>query len=320
MKKTKLSIITTCYNASNYIQFALDSISKQITNDCISIEYIIVNDCSTDNSLDIVEEFKTKNKDKENFQVKIYTPKKNLGCGGARKYGIHKATGDYFMFLDADDYYINDDFCFRAVTDIQTEGADIVEYGVIYNDKFGGKAYDMISKEKKIINSGIDGVYWIFKDNTIKFNVWSKIYTKEIIKSVEYDDTREYEDIRTVPYYVYNANKIVVLPNIEINYRAAINSIVRNNDINTRLGTIKAMTEVCRSFKEYPNIVKALYDRAMIDICAIMDGKTSIDDGFDEMSKYNTELLSYIYPDTYKDITYNVPENTHKNKLNNNKK
>ena len=308
-KNKKVSIITTFYNASEYIQFALDSISKQVTNDIIDIEYILVNDCSTDNSLEIAEKFKKDIKDKANFKVKLYTPKKNLGCGGARKYGINKATGDYFMFLDADDYYINNDFCFRAVTDIEREGADIVEYGVLFNDANGGKSYNMKVEEKTIINSGIEGVYWIFKDNTIKFNVWSKIYTRNIIESCPYDDTREYEDIRTIPYYVNNANKIIIMPSIEVNYRASNNSIIRNNGINTRLGTIKAMTETCRAFKEYPKIVRALYDRAMIDICAIMDGKSSLDPGFDEMSKYNTELLSYIYPDKYKKITYNVKDN-----------
>ena len=87
-KNKKVSIITTFYNASEYIQFALDSISKQVTNDMIDIEYILVNDCSTDNSLEIVEKFKEDIKDKANFKVKLYTPKKNLGCGDARKYGI----------------------------------------------------------------------------------------------------------------------------------------------------------------------------------------------------------------------------------------
>ena len=307
--KNKLSVITTFYNAEQYIQFALDSVCKQVTNDFIDIEYILVNDCSTDNSLDIAEKFKAENKNKNNFNIKIYTPKKNLGCGGARKYGISKATGDYFMFLDADDYYIHDDFCFRAVTDITTEGADIVEYGVLFNDGVNGKTFDMKISEKKVIESGIDGVYWMFKDNTIKFNVWSKIYTREIIESFQYNDTREYEDIRTTPYYVNNAKKIVVMPSIEINYRASTNSIIRNNGVNTRLGTIRAMTETCRAFKDYPEIVKALYSRAMIDICAIMDGKTSLDNGFDEMSKYNTELLSYIYPDSYEELTYNVESN-----------
>ena len=106
-----------------------------------------------------------------------------------------------------------------------------------------------------------------------------------------------------------HSNKLIVEPSLEINYRASDNSIIRNNGLRTRLGTIKAMTEVCEYFKDDINIVKALYGRAMIDLCAIMENKSSLDDGFDEMSKLNTKLLSYIYPDTYQNITYNVDEN-----------
>ena len=54
----KISVITSFYNAESYIDYALVSISKQITNDGeIYIEYILVNDCSIDNSLDKVKEF-----------------------------------------------------------------------------------------------------------------------------------------------------------------------------------------------------------------------------------------------------------------------
>ena len=80
------------------------------------------------------------------------------------------------------------------------------------------------------------------------------------------------------------------------------------------------MTEMCELFKDNIKIVKALYERASIDLCAVVENKTSLDEGFDEMSKLNTKLLSYIYPDTYKDITYNVPENNNaeNTKLNSN--
>ena len=68
------------------------------------------------------------------------------------------------------------------------------------------------------------------------------------------------------------------------------------------------MTEICEKVKDDINIVKALYGRAMIDICAVMENKSSLNEGFDEMSKFNTKLLSYIYPDTYQEFTYNVSE------------
>lgn len=303
--KNKISIISTFYNAEQYLDQSIQSVLKQTCQN-INIEYILINDCSTDNSLDVAKE-KIKDFEKENFSVSILTTKNNLGCGGARKFGIEHATGDYFMFLDADDYYISPTFVSRAYKDITFNKADIVEYGVLYNELNGNSIY-MTVKEKIVINNGEEGVYNIFKDNKIKFNVWSKIYTRAIVESYPYSDTRTYEDIRTIPIWVKNANKIVIMPNVEINYRASFNSIIREDGLKTRIGTITAMTEMCEVFKNNRHIIKALYGRAMIDLCAVLENKTSDDPGFNELSKLNTKLLSYIYPDNYKEITFNLDD------------
>ena len=303
--KNKISIISTFYNAEQYLDQSIQSVLKQTCQN-INIEYILINDCSTDNSLDVAKE-KIKDFEKENFSVSILTTKNNLGCGGARKFGIEHATGDYFMFLDADDYYISPTFVSRAYKDITFNKADIVEYGVLYNELNGNSIY-MTVKEKIVINNGEEGVYNIFKDNKIKFNVWSKIYTRAIVESFPYSDTRTYEDIRTIPIWVKNANKIVIMPNVEINYRASSNSIIREDGLKTRIGTITAMTEMCEVFKNNRHIIKALYGRAMIDLCAVLENKTSDDPGFNELSKLNTKLLSYIYPDNYKNITFNLDD------------
>ena len=300
-----ISIITTFYNAEKYLIYALNSIKKQILQN-INIEYILVNDCSTDNSLQIAQEFK-ESVQTENITIKIVTPENNLGCGGARNYGIQQATGKYFMFLDADDYYINSDFVQRAYNDIVHYQADIIEYGVIFN--FGnGECHNMVTSGQQIITNPYEAVFYMFKDNRIKFNVWSKIYTREIVESFPYDTSREYEDIRTIPIWLKNIKKVVIQPTLEINYRSSNNSIIRDNGLKTRLGTISAMTEMAELFKDNIAIIKALYERAMIDICAVMENKTSLDEGFNEMSLLNTKLLSYIYPDTYQEKTYNIKQ------------
>ena len=90
--KNKISIISTFYNAEQYLDQSIQSVLKQTCQN-INIEYILINDCSTDNSLDVAKE-KIKDFEKENFSVSILTTENNLGCGGARKFGIEHATGD----------------------------------------------------------------------------------------------------------------------------------------------------------------------------------------------------------------------------------
>ena len=211
------------------------------------------------------------------------------------------------MFLDADDYYIHRDFILRAYDDIVSKKADIVEYGIIYNQSNGTKNYSVAPKEITITNRN-QAEMSLFRDNLIKFNVWSKIYRRDIVESYTYSDERTFEDVRTIPVWIWNAKKIVIMPTPEINYRAATGSIIRNNWVETRIGTITAIASHFERFKEDYNLLKAMYVRSMIDIEALMDNHSSENIGFNEMSRLNTYMLSYLFPDSYKEKTYHIED------------
>jgi len=308
-KKPIISVITTFYNAEKFIYNALSSINQQLVDDRFDYEYVIVDDKSQDSSRQITEDF-IKNEVGENVKYRwhIYEPEENLGCGGARKYGIDHATGDYFMFLDADDYYMHTNFLMKAFETITNEDADIVEYGVLFNQSNGEKVNNTSSQKIVIENNPGLAELAIFRDNLIKFNVWSKIYKRWVVESYPYSDSRTYEDVRTVPIWVCNAHKIVIMPETEINYRAAGGSIIRSNMVDTRVGTITAIAELFPRFKDDYNVLKAMYGRAMVDLEAMLHNHSSNDEGFNQMSRLNTIMLSYIYPKTYKSMTYHIED------------
>lgn len=300
----KISIITTFYNAQTFIGNAIGSVLGQKVPDGCEIEYVLVDDKSQDNSRNLVENI-INNTSKENFKFKLVEPETNLGCGGARKFGIENATGNYFMFLDADDYYIHLDFVENAYNTITSENADVVEYGVIYNQQ-NGQQSNSTAPQKIVLTDPHDMEIALFKDNLIKFNVWSKIYTRKIVESYPYSTVRTFEDVRTIPVWISNCKKVVIMPIPQINYRAASNSIIRTNWVDTRLGTISAIAELFPRFKDDRQLLKAMYTRSMIDLEAIMGNKSSECEGFDEMSKLNTYMLKFIYLNKWKDLTYNV--------------
>ena len=311
-KLPKVSIITTFYNAEKFIINAIHSVNQQIING-FDLEYIIVDDKSPDKSRAIVEQY-INNHGNDKIIFRILTPDENLGCGGARKFGIDNATGDYFMFLDADDYYMHKDFVYRALNDIRKEQADIVEYGVLFNQK-NGQQINNSSPQKVVLTDYKIMELALFKDNLIKFNVWTKIYTRQIIESYPYSTARTYEDVRTIPIWLTNAKKIVVMPTPEINYRAATGSIIREDNIKTRLGTITAIAELFDNPKFNDlNILKAMYGRAMVDLEAVLHNHSSNDPGFNEMSRLNTKMLSKIYPKRYKELTFHIEDDGTKQK------
>ena len=97
MKKEqpKVSVIMPCYNTAAYLRQALDSVINQTLKD---IEIICVNDGSTDNTLDIIKEYASK----DNRIVVIDGP--NGGYGKAMNKGLDAATGEYIGILEPDDY------------------------------------------------------------------------------------------------------------------------------------------------------------------------------------------------------------------------
>lgn len=111
----KISIIVPVYNVEKYISKCLNSIK----NLDIDYEVIIVNDGSTDNSLEIVNEFASK----YDGEIKIIT-KENVGLSSARNIGILNATGSYLFFLDSDDYI--DKLLFESfVKEVISDNVDI---------------------------------------------------------------------------------------------------------------------------------------------------------------------------------------------------
>lgn len=307
MNKTEtISVITTFYNAEQFLLNAVNSVWQQKIPVGVQIEYVIVDDKSQDSSRKYLEDYMASRK-KNGFIWKVVDPDKNLGCGGARKFGIENATGDYFMFLDADDYYLHTDFICRAYDDIRREGADVCEYGVVYNQQ-DGRQSNSCSETKIVLTNVHDMETALFRNNLIKFNVWSKIYTRDIVMSYPYSAVREFEDVRTIPVWISNCKKVVVMPSLELNYRAASNSIIRNDWVKTRLGTISAIAELFPRFKDDYDLLKSMYTRSMIDLEALMNNKSSECEGFDEMSKLNTYMLKYIYPTDWQQKTYNIEE------------
>ena len=116
--KLRISVIIPAYNAASFIRECLDSI---LVRDEIRSEVICVDDGSTDETLEILREYEEKDS-----RVRVIH-QENAGAGAARNTGMKYATGDYFMFLDADDFFDPDMFR-RAYEKARTEDSDIVVF------------------------------------------------------------------------------------------------------------------------------------------------------------------------------------------------
>lgn len=154
----KISVIVPVYNTEKYIKKCLESIINQTMQD---IEIIVVDDGSTDNSAEAIDEVIRSN---ENITIKYYK-KENGGLSDARNYGLKFATGKYISFVDSDDFidkdlyknlekYIDEDIeliKFKMQT-VNENGTLIQKIGGPIFDKCSGEeAFDILSKKEKFL-------------------------------------------------------------------------------------------------------------------------------------------------------------------------
>lgn len=96
ISQNHVSIITACYNSEKFISETIISVLNQTYQNW---EWIIVDDCSTDSSIKIIENYK-------DDRIKLLKLKKNMGTAIARNYGINQVKGRYISFIDSDDLWL----------------------------------------------------------------------------------------------------------------------------------------------------------------------------------------------------------------------
>jgi len=120
----KVSIITTTYNTGKTAGDTIESVLNQTYKD---IEYIIVDDKSTDDTLCVVNKYKDK--------ITKIVPAEHSGIFGALNIGVSLATGDIVAILNSDDFYISNDVIETVVDEFEKTGADSVFGDIVIVDK-----------------------------------------------------------------------------------------------------------------------------------------------------------------------------------------
>ena len=167
----KISIIIPVFNAGEFLKRTIEGIIGQ-TIGFENIELILIDDCSSDNSREIIEEYSEKYDN-----IKPIFLEKNSGLASyPRNQGIDKATAEYMMFLDSDDE-IFDDYCEVLYNKITSYGVDIV------NCNNSSKLNNIIYAPNSIKKVSTDDIVVDKKDKLfLKHTAWGNIYKSSLIK------------------------------------------------------------------------------------------------------------------------------------------
>ena len=222
----KFSIIVAVYNIEKYISDCVESIVGQTYN---NLEIILVNDGSTDGSLEALQRW-----EKSDKRIKV-VDKPNGGLSSARNEGLKHATGDYVAYIDGDDWIDVSMFETIASTLSNTGNVDMVTFS--YADTYTisrNLIPHIYNIEEGKVYKGND----FFEKSTFYVSAWSKVYSREFLtrSRLLFLEGRLHEDVSyTIPLCVL-AEKVVNINKVLYYYRqnrsGSIMSSIKERNVN----------------------------------------------------------------------------------------
>lgn len=213
--KIKVSIIIPVYNTEQYLRQCLDSVVSQTLKD---IEIIIVNDGSTDNSLNILQEYQ-----KKYSHIKVVN-QTNKGYSEVRNVGLKIANGDYIGFVDSDDF-IEKNMFEKLIKKALETNADIVSCNYYMFYKKGREEILLPSNnlpQIKILEKSLCcflGAEELLLDEAF---IWNRIYKRDFLvnNDIEFDtDIYFWEDTMFHRKALFCSKTVVYIPDILYFYR-----------------------------------------------------------------------------------------------------
>ena len=221
----RISIIVPVYNVETYLRECLDSLIHQTYK---NIEIILINDGSTDNSGKICDEY-----GRNDTRIKVFHIK-NSGPSVARNYGLTKVTGEYIMFVDADDWIESREveICYNT---IRNEDCDVILFNLCkFNDtcrkecrtfgegikRFSGRGIKyledvLVIPEKKLATTNVSLIGSV-----------CKFYKKCITEGCYFPENVDYgEDTCFMAQILEKAHKVTYIDNVFYYYRTLSDSL-----------------------------------------------------------------------------------------------
>lgn len=247
-KQSLISIIVPVYNREKYLRDCIESIINQTYR---NLEIILVNDGSTDGSLNICLEYAEKD-----YRIKIID-QENSGPSAARNTGIEAAKGEYVGFVDSDDT-IEPQMYEVLLNNIKLTNSDVSIIGMqfVYND----------NQKKPYVNNMVkrifekDDIRKVFWDNlTITFAPVDKLFSRSVIADILFDTSiKMCEDQKFVYEVLKNAEKVIYEPTIYYNINYSDNSLSRATPTRYHLSMLDVTEYILNEITDIEEREKAL--------------------------------------------------------------
>lgn len=285
----KVSVVVPIYNVEAYIEKCANSLFLQTLDD---MEYIFVNDCTKDNSMQVLNDVIKRFPNRKN-QIKIINHQTNKGLPQARKSGIEASTGEYIIHCDSDDWVDLNLYEMMYKKAVET-GCDMVACDFCVVTSGGEKRHKGITTKNKdaLVND------MLFYKSSL--NVWNKLYKREIYDyPILFPEENMGEDMATTFQLINYCKKIERVSDVYYYYNGTTISISREE---TKDAIIARTLQVCKNAEI---------------VLSILDG-SKYKDGFVHLKYHQRRhlmpiindkeafgLWNTIYPEINMDVLFN---------------
>lgn len=259
-----ISVVVTCYNHENYIEQCLRSIFDQSYR---HIELIVLDDGSTDASDEIIKQVL----EDSPFETR-YETHPNMGVVGNRNLGLDYLTGDYFIFVDSDNYLdqTHIELCYEKMIE---QEADIV-YGDLYNPDVSD--YHLTSQNFELSS--------FLRDNYIDN---CALVRTSILGPVRYDNDLNYQKLEDYDFFlnlvINQGAKPVYQPKVRLNYRVF------------ETGSISGRDSERYHFEIYLKVLEKYLDKLPHAIYrAVSEKLLTIEDRLDDLTNHHGNVSDYL--------------------------
>ena len=260
-----ISVVVTCYNHEKYIEQCLRSIFKQTYR---NIELIVLDDGSTDYSPEIIQEVL-----KESPFMTTFESHENIGVVRTRNKGLNLLNGDYFLFVDSDDF-LDDRYVEELYDCAINHHADIV-----YCDLFNFEKNEVYLKAQEFELHSLLVSNYISNCSLIK---------KAILKGTYYDETLSGKKLEDYDFFlnliINNGAKAVYQPNTKLNYRVFEKDSISKRD------------SVRYHYEIYLEVLEKYLDKLPHEIYRAVCGNLMIlEERLDELLKHHNKVTDYVH-------------------------
>ncbi len=291
MKKYLVSVIIPVYNVELYLSKCIESVKKQTYE---NLEIILVDDGSTDNSGRLCDKFAL------NDSRIIVIHKENGGLSSARNAGLEAANGEYYAFVDSDDFIEPE--MIGILLDACIDNNVKISCGGRYNvDEYNNKKLGLCYEQNALVQSKILFSKMLITDEC-DFSSCTNLYHKSCFATVRFPEGKTYEDMATTYKVVLNTEYVYLCAKPFYNYLCRQNSITQSKYTKNQLDRVDNAKEIL-SFVHLKHI--DLVQQATYLYVKSLEGVLSlIDKGTEEERKINKKIRRLLVDELKKYINF----------------